>query len=88
MTTEDFKLVKTLLEESGGPNFKKLSPIDEPPNVRDRLKDGENLIDLYNELYAYCNHMTQGMDANESYDFTNEAEANFWQAAEEVLIDK
>lgn len=53
----------------------------EYPNFRDRLKDGESIIDLYIELGQYLSF--QGLTSDDHDDANKE----FWSDVEEVLVE-
>lgn len=85
MTQETFDTLKTIITECDQlPNLVEMDPMldDTPefPNLRDRLKDGANLIDLYIEWMDWDIWM-------QSFKDTKPEEQDFWDAAEEVLVE-
>lgn len=87
MNLAEFNLLKVLITES---DYLNQMPLPEPtcdpdefemPNVRDRIADGANLIDLYMEMRMYHG----GIDANEVTLGINEH--IFWELAWQALSD-
>jgi len=89
MTRDTFDTLKTIIKESELlMNLAETEPDrdeqDEVPNVRDRLLDGANLIDLYIEFWdhiIWCRFYKPKIDEDE-------LEYHFWKIAEETLTDK
>lgn len=96
MTQETFEYIKTLIQGANLDGLIETDPDEgddhnyvEFPNVRDRLKDGANLIDLYVELGDYLNWQECYGVVRESTSTGSESEQeeHFWKAAEEVLVE-
>lgn len=85
MTQIEFETLKTVITSCDQlPNLVEMDPMldDTPefPNLRDRLKDGANLIDLYIEWMDWDIWM-------QSFKNALQEEQDFWDAAEEVLVE-
>jgi|SRR6478609_301494 len=95
MTQDTFNTLVTIISEwdieKHNPEFSEdFEDQEQPyeiPNVVDRLKDGENLIALWVELGDFI-AWSRGSNENFTDENQEDLEENFWEAAQEVLVDK
>lgn len=85
MTRDEFNTIKTLIEEAH--HVVTNQYVDETPNA-ERLRDGENLIDLAMELYQFIATMKNtwvedGVYVERAKRHTDE----FWEAAGMILVE-
>lgn len=96
MTLQEFDTIKTLIENAQCLDnlierewFPEEIENSEFPNVRDRLRDGENLINLYIDLWDYIQSQIAG--ASEDFDrdsFVEIQKTIFWELAWQELNDE
>src|SRR6478609_7240352 len=95
MTQDTFDTLRTIVSETDHGAFNLEGEPSEQeqefPNVRDRLKDGEDIIILYVELLDYLiynmNWVLNEKSTEEQDEFAEDAEQEFWEQAKEVLVE-
>lgn len=86
MTQNEFDLTKRICQASEQCVTSELD-CEEFPNIRDRILDGANIVDLYMEFKGYI-YTNFGHLRPENEDKRIELEDQFWNAAAEVIVDK